>query len=133
MGMRMWVAVLAVMAGCDGSNDALSGSISVSCAYSMTSPISLSGTATCSNTVGGFGEPTTIVHVQGQGINIELGLTRSNQPPSMAFAVMDIQAPFNACVRGAVGSWVTDDGSKITTHILCPSGLLALTVAASSL
>lgn len=132
MSMKCLAVLAMLMAGCDGSSDALSGSISVSCAYSMSSPISLSGTATCSNTVGGFGEPTTIVHIQGQGININLGLTRSTEPPSMAFAVMDIQAPFNACVRGAAGSWVTDDGSKITTHILCPSGLLALAVATTS-
>jgi hypothetical protein len=69
-----------------------------------------------------------LVTVQADGLALDLLVTPSSEPPSVAFA-LTMRAPLDHCPL-TPGSGVLDDEDVISAHIYCGDILLALTVIA---
>lgn len=119
------LSLVLLATGCTATNPA------TSCAYSETSPQKRTGDAYCAVTVG-VGEcwkrpcaGDKLVSVMTDDLDLDLLMTPSNEPPSVAFS-LTLRAPTIDCPLTG-GSWVTDDGGTIAAHIYCGGYLIAFT------
>jgi hypothetical protein len=113
------LGLLVSVVGCTSPNPLLR------CAYSETSPARSWGDAYCVVEPGERADK--ILHLRAEGLDLDLLMTPSTEPPSVAFAITSIRAPLQECPL-TPGSWVIDDSGAIATHIYCGETLLAFTL-----
>lgn len=117
-----WVGMVLLLLGgvasCTAPNPA------IRCSYSETSPQEHAGDAYCAVEPGEHADK--ILHLVADELDLDLLMTPSTEPPSVAFA-LTLRAPAIDCPLTG-GSWVTDGGGTIGAHIYCGDALVAFVV-----